>query len=90
MKKSTLKSTLDSELPPKISVHKGKDLQQLDEEKLEQIYPKAKPPVVITYQRTVKLTVEVPFELSKKVKMKCLNDGITMKQFVQKLLEELV
>jgi len=47
MKKSTLKASLESELPPKISVQKGKDLQQLDEEKLEQIYPKAKPPVVI-------------------------------------------
>lgn len=92
MKKNVLKSTLQppfvSELPEKIPLTFGKNLREA-ETRLEQIYPKANAQtMVIPYQRTVKLTVEIPASLSKILKIKCLDRGITLKQYVIDRLEQ--
>ena len=94
MKENALKNTLhtsfapESALPEKIPLVSAKNFHEA-ETKLEQIYPKTNAqPMQIPYQRTVKLTVEIPASLSKTLKIKCLEAGMTMKQYVINLLEQ--
>ena len=95
MKNNALKNSLhkhkplvpEVDLPEKIPLTSIKNFHEA-ETKLEQIYPKAKPqPPVVPVQDTVKLTVQIPAGMMKDIKMRCVEEGITIKQYVLRLLE---
>ena len=94
MKTNALKNTLgnpwDSILPEKIPLSTHKNFDQI-EDKLAEAYPTtAEETPAIVYKPIVKLTVEAPAELIKAIKLKCLHEGITLKQYVLRVLEKTV
>ena len=95
MKQNALKNSLhkhkplvpEDDLPEKIPLTSTKNFHEA-ETKLEQIYPKLNPqPPVVIAPDMVKLTVQIPNHMMRAIKLKCVQEGITIKQYVIRLLE---